>query len=210
VSRHSLWLPYGVYTHLLQEWSHPASHPRVRVLSSGRADTERLDRLVDELRSASIPRPYLIVRVVADACTRLPNLARTDKIARLDRLVRAEAWTDAALSIIELELPMWRPRRLVYDDGEWLCSLSRHPEVPIELDETADGQHEMQPVAILLSFVEAKRLLTAIELAGAPSVPQVGTSLLLRQLPVKRMHARELAVTNSDLRRALAKGHLKI
>jgi hypothetical protein len=143
------------------------------VLSIGRTDAERFDRLVDKLRLTPAPTPHLIFRIVTDACTRLSRLPTTDKIVRLERLVLAEAWTDAALSIIELELPMWRPRRLVYDDGEWLCSLSRHPEVPIELDETADGQHEMQPVAILLSFVEAKRLLTAIELAGAPSVPQV-------------------------------------
>lgn len=118
--------------------------------------------------------PDLVTRIVAHACTRVPNLARTPKAERLERLQVAEAWTDAVLCLIELELSMWRPRRLVYDGGEWLCSLSRHSEVPIELDNTADGRHETLAVAILLSFVEAKRLLTASERLTAPSVPQVG------------------------------------
>jgi hypothetical protein len=101
-------------------------------------------------------------------------MARAGSAKRLDRLVRAEAWIDAVLSLIELELPMWRPRRLIYEGGEWVCSLSRHPDVPIEFDDTADGRHEAQAVAILLSFVEAKRLLTTIERVSTSSVPQVG------------------------------------
>lgn len=100
---------------------------------------------------------------------------RTHNTARLERLAVAEAWTDAVLTLLELELPMWRPRRLIYDGGEWVCSLSRHCEVPIEFDETAEGRHEALPVAILLSFIEAKRLLTASEFVGARSVPQVQT-----------------------------------
>lgn len=97
------------------------------------------------------------------------------KIDALDRLMLAGAWTDAALSLVELELPMWRPRRLIYDSEEWLCSLSRHCDVPIELDETADGRHASLPLAILLAFVEAKRLPVIRELASVPFVRQVGT-----------------------------------
>jgi len=143
------------------------------LLSSERDDTERLDRLVDELRLAPVLTPNLISRVVSDACTRMSSMARAGGIARIDRLVRAEAWIDAVLSLIELELPMWRPRRLIYDGGEWVCSLSRHPEIPFEFDDTADGRHEAQPVAILLSLVEAKRLLTTSERVSTSSVPQV-------------------------------------
>jgi hypothetical protein len=129
--------------------------------------------LVDELRLTPRLTPYLISRVVTEACTRVSGMARAGMAARLDRLVRAEAWLDAVLCLIELELPMWRPCRLVYDGGEWVCSLSRHPEVPFEFSDTADGRHEAPAVAILLSFVEAKRLLATSESAGAPSVPQV-------------------------------------
>lgn len=142
-------------------------------MASGRDNTERLDRLIDELRPAPALTPYLISKVLAAACMRIPNLPRTGKAGRIERLMDAEAWIDTALSLIELELPMWRPRRLVYDGGEWFCSLSRHSELPIEVDDTADGRHETLAVAILLSFVEAKRLLTASERLNAPSVPQV-------------------------------------
>ncbi|HKU06710.1 MAG TPA: hypothetical protein VJR30_11640 [Bradyrhizobium sp.] len=100
-------------------------------------------------------------------------MTTTGGVARLDRLVHAEAWIDAVLSLIELELPMWHPRRLIYDGGEWICSLSRHPEVPFEFDDTADGRHEVPAVAILLSFVEAKRLLTMGKPVRMTSVPQV-------------------------------------
>lgn len=144
-------------------------------LSSERDSTERLSRLTDELRQASVLTPDLVTRIVAHACTRVPNLTRTPKAERLERLQVAEAWTDAVLLLMELELLMWRPRRLVYDGGEWVCSLSRHCEVPIELDETAEGRHQTLPMAILLSFIEAKQLLAASGIVGVPSVPQVST-----------------------------------
>ena len=98
---------------------------------------------------------------------------KAGKTTAFDRLVLAEAWTDAALSLVELELPMWKLRRLIYDGGEWLCSLSRHSAVPIEFDEPAEARHEERPIAIMLSLVEAKRHLAARELAPIPSVPQV-------------------------------------
>lgn len=153
--------------------SHAAIVPRVTVLSIERDDGERLDRLVDELRPTPALTPELISRIVADACTRASNMAPTGGVARLQRLIGAEAWIDAVLSLIELELPMWCPRRLIYDGGEWVCSLSRHPEMPIELDATADGRHHAPAVAMLLSLIEAKRLLLTGETIGTTSVPQV-------------------------------------
>lgn len=158
---------------ILRTRSHAAIASEGKLLSRGRDNTERLDRLIDELRPEPALTPYLISKVLAAACTRVLNLPRIGKTGRIERLMHAEAWTDMALSLIESELPMWRPRRLVYDGGEWLCSLSRHSELPIEVDDTADGRHETLAVAILLSFVEAKRLLTASERLSAPSVPQV-------------------------------------
>jgi hypothetical protein len=103
---------------------------------------------------------------------------RASAVERLARLVLAEAWTDATLYLIEFELPLWRIRRLVRDGGEWMCSLSRHPSVPVEIDDAADGRHGSMPIAILLSFVEAKRLATAAEFAWTVSVPQVKPTLV--------------------------------
>ena len=81
---------------------------------------------------------------------------RANRAERLAHLVMGEAWTDASLFLIELELPLWRVRRLIYDGGEWMCSLSRYPSAPVEIDAAADGRHATMPIAILLSFVEAQ------------------------------------------------------
>ena len=63
------------------------------------------------------------------------------KTITLDRLIEAGAWADAAIALVRLELPNWSLRRLVYEDGEWLCSLSRQPNLPIFLDEPGEGSH---------------------------------------------------------------------
>jgi hypothetical protein len=54
----------------------------------------------------------------------LTRAGKAGKAARIDQLIKAGAWSDAALTLIELELPAWKVRRLVYEDGEWFCSLS--------------------------------------------------------------------------------------
>ncbi len=130
------------------------------------------------LRLATWLTPALFSRVVTDVCTRLAAASRTNPVERLAHLVLAEAWTDAALFLIELELPRWRVRRLIYDGGEWMCSLSRQPGIPIETDDAADGWHGIMPIAILLSFVEAKRLVTADGFARPASVPQVKPTIV--------------------------------
>jgi hypothetical protein len=133
----------------------------------------RLDRLTEQLRSARALDRALFVGVVADACTRLPVLKQAGKASRIDRLIEAGAWTDAALALIEIELPGWTLRRLVYEDGEWLCSLSAEPRLPLALDDVADARHEVLPVAILAAFLEARRRVSAARETGSPAVPQV-------------------------------------
>jgi hypothetical protein len=88
-------------------------------------------------------------------------------------LIEAGAWTDATIALIELELPAWKLRRLVYEDGEWLCSLSRQPNLPVALDDTADASHEVLPLAILSAFVEARRRANAMRETSLRIVPQV-------------------------------------
>jgi hypothetical protein len=128
------------------------------------------DHVERALRSATSLTPSLFSKVVTDVCTRFPALARAGHREQLAQLVLIEAWTDAALFLAEGELPMWRPRRLIYDGGEWICSLSRHPGVPVEIDDAADGRHVTRPIAILLSLVEAKRLTAATEPTSASKV----------------------------------------
>ncbi len=134
---------------------------------------DRLDRLMEQLRLAPAPTADLISNVVAAACTRLPVLNKAGKAGRLDQLIEAGAWSDAALALIELELPAWKLRRLVYEDGEWFCSLSKQPNLPVEFDDTADARHEVLPLAILSAFVEARRETNAARDTRLPTVPQV-------------------------------------
>lgn len=118
---------------------------------------DRLSLLADQLRLAQIVTPALISQVIADACVRLAALGHTENAARLNRLIEAGAWTEAAFALIELELPQWTLRHLVHDGGEWLCSLSRQPNLPVEIDDTADARHEVLPLALLSALLEVKR-----------------------------------------------------
>ncbi len=88
-------------------------------------------------------------------------------------MIAAGAWSEVALALIELELPAWTLRRLIYEDGEWFCSLSRQPNLPVEFDDTADARHEFLPVAILSAFVEARRQSNVARETSAPTVSQI-------------------------------------
>src|SRR6476659_10952614 len=96
-----------------------------------------------------------------DLLTNQRRLTPPPTAARIDQLIEARAWDDAALALIELELPAWKLRRLVYEDGEWLCSLSSHPNLSVALDDTVDARHEVLPLAILSAFIEARRRASA-------------------------------------------------
>jgi hypothetical protein len=140
---------------------------------SDQKNADDLDRLAEQLRLAPALTADLISNVVADACRRLPVLIKAGKAARLDQLIEAGAWSDAALALIELELPTWKLRRLVYEDGEWFCSLSKQLNLPVAIDDTADARHEVLPLAILSAFVEARRGTSAARETSSPTVPQV-------------------------------------
>jgi hypothetical protein len=116
-----------------------------------------LDRLDEELRAASRSESNLFSKIIAGACNRIPILDKAGKTTGLERLIETGAWIDAALVLIELELPTWKMRRLVYENGEWLCSLSRQPNLPLTLDDSVDAVHETLALAILRAFVEARR-----------------------------------------------------
>jgi hypothetical protein len=129
-------------------------------LLTGYRDQPALD---DRLRDAHAVTAELLSDVISEACERFPPVRRTETTARIERLIKSGAWTDAALALIELELPQWQVRRIVYDDGDWHCALSRRRELPEWLDQSVEASHADLPLAILKTFVDAQR-------AGAPSV----------------------------------------
>jgi hypothetical protein len=132
-----------------------------------------MDGLDEELRRARELQCGLFYKVIAGACTRLPLLSKLGRARQVDRLAEAGAWTDAALALIALELPGWKVRRLVCENGEWVCSLSRQPNVPIAFDDTADAAHEALSLAIMLAFVEARRK-SNLNPETAPTAPKSG------------------------------------
>jgi hypothetical protein len=134
--------------------------------------TVLFDRLDEELRVAPQLDRSLFKKIIVGACKRIPVLSKSEKAARIERLIEAGAWTDAALAVIALELPDWQVRRLEYDGGEWLCSLSRRPNLPAMFDDTADANHGLMPLAILRAFFQARRITEIAPRATSP-VPQV-------------------------------------
>jgi hypothetical protein len=126
--------------------------------------------LNDRLRDAHAITAELMAQVIGETCRRFPSVGQTEKTARIERLIGSEAWTDAALALIDLELPLWQVRRIAYDEGEWYCALSRERELPDWLDRSIEARHADLPLAILSAFVEAQRITAP---SSRPSVPIV-------------------------------------
>jgi hypothetical protein len=135
-------------------------------------DPNQLQLLGDRLRHAPSAGPEIFGAVI-DACTRIPVLRTAGKAGRLDQLLAAGAWTDAALALIELEFPAWTLRRLVYEDGEWFCSLSQQPNLPLAIDDIVDAHHPVLPLAILSALIEVGATAELRPQFGAHRVPQV-------------------------------------
>jgi hypothetical protein len=126
--------------------------------------------LIDKLRAAADMTSELMTEILDVTCRRVLLQSNAAKALRLKQLIDARAWTDAALALIELELPLWHIRRVTYDAGEWYCALSRQCELPDWLDQAAESRHANMTLAILSTFVEARGTVAA---ANRPSVPSV-------------------------------------
>lgn len=127
-----------------------------------------LSTLAATLRKTDRCTGDVLNRVINCACTRLQSLrARSD----FDRQVKSGAFVDAVLTLAELEMPAWSLRRVDIEDGIWFCSLSQQPNLPIEIDDSADASHRNLPMAILLAFIEAR--LATTENGGAATTPRL-------------------------------------
>lgn len=129
-----------------------------------------LPSLAERLRKAHAMTRPLMLDIIGHACRRIPSRGDNARTTRLMRLVEVEAWADAALVLIELELPMWQVRRIAYDDGEWHCALSRERELPDWLDVAVEGRHADLALALLSAFLEVRALTSDV---SRPSVPSV-------------------------------------
>src|SRR6267378_5707286 len=114
--------------------------------------------LGDRLRDAYVVTAEFLSDIIRQTCRRFPSTGQTAKTARIERLIQSGAWTDAALALIDLELPQWQLRRIAYDEGEWHCALSRQRELPDWLDTAIEARHTDLALAMLGAFVEARRI----------------------------------------------------
>ena len=131
----------------------------------------------DRLRDACSVTAEFLSDIIRATCRRFPSMDRNFKNARIERLIESQAWTDAALALIDLELPQWQIRRLAYDEGEWYCALSRQRELPDWLDQPVEAHHADLALAILSAFVEARRTGAPHSRTSVPAVPQETTAL---------------------------------
>src|SRR5262249_33711738 len=104
------------------------------------APNHDLNGLEARLHGAHQVTPALTSGVM-QVCGRFAAVGRGPQ-ARVIRLIESGAWTDAAFALLELELPNWKIRRLVQEDGEWLCTLSMQPQLPLDFDEPIEATHE--------------------------------------------------------------------
>ena len=128
--------------------------------------------LSDRLRAAHAATAELMSQVIGEVCRRYPSMGQTGKTARIERLIKSEAWTDAALALVDLELPLWQVRRIAYDEGEWYCALSRERELPDWLDRSIETRHANLALAILSAFVDAQRISAPASRPSVPTVPR--------------------------------------
>lgn len=138
------------------------------------AETDHLDA---QLQAANVATEHLFRQVMESAGERFSTLRQMGKIAQVDRLRAVGAFTAAALALLDIELPNWKLRRVVLENDEWLCSLSRQPGVPIEFDDTAEARHTVLSLALLRALLAA-RLRNGTELISLPSDTQIGPSTL--------------------------------
>jgi hypothetical protein len=140
-------------------------------------ESSDLNQLDARLCCAPALTGELLTDVLKASCPRLALLRHTERAARAEHLIESGAWTDAALALLALELPLWQLRRLVYDDGEWYCALSSQREMPEWLDQSIEAHHADLPIAILRAFVNARQTSAPSTRSSVPTVPRTTSEL---------------------------------
>jgi hypothetical protein len=133
--------------------------------------------LSNRLRDTPVATAGLMSEVIGQTCRRFPSMGQTEKTTRIERLIGSGAWTDAALALIDLELPQWQVRRIAYDEGEWHCALSRQRELPEWLDQSIETHHANLALAILSAFVDVQRVTAPSSSTSVPTVPRDARAL---------------------------------
>jgi hypothetical protein len=123
-----------------------------------------------QIDQASAVTPALI-RAIMEATCGPATEDKTGRTTAIWRLARAEAYVDAALSLIGTVLPDWSVRRICYEDGQWWCAMNPRRPVYWDADEV-DEAHPVLALAVFKAFVTA---LHRVRSARQPREPQIGT-----------------------------------
>jgi hypothetical protein len=132
--------------------------------------SEQLAKLAEQVSVADEATPELFSEIVVATARRLWTPSEAANAVQLHDLIEAGALTQASLRLIELELPLWKLRRIAYDEGEWHCAMSRQRELPEWLDQAVEARHASLTLAILSAYLET---VGQIELSREPSPPSV-------------------------------------
>jgi hypothetical protein len=114
-----------------------------------------LYELRDRVRRGGVVTGDLMTRLITLFRPCLGDVTGSSALSRLNCLMEAQAWTDAAVALIEIAVPRWSLSRVFCEDGEWTCVLSRFPQMPEWLDDAVEGRHEVMALAILDAILAA-------------------------------------------------------
>ena len=146
----SLSISYGHRTH----FHFGGLEPREGIMFMDARIYDPRSRLLECVTNATETTPGLMSQVVDAAGARLRLFNRGSRVVQqLNGSISAGAWLDAALLLLAIERPGWTMRRLIHDDGQWHCSLSRTPNIPIEFDDTIESPHPDPALAIVLGIL---------------------------------------------------------
>lgn len=131
----------------------------------------------EKLRDAPAITAKLLSDVIDETGRRVAPVRWAKNAERIAALMRSGAWTDAVLALIEVGLPQWQIRRIVYDAGEWRCALSRQRELPDWLDQSVESSHADLALAMLGAFVDAARISERSNRTSVPYAPHTTSPL---------------------------------
>jgi hypothetical protein len=134
--------------------------------------SERLATLAGQVSAAGEATSDLFTEIVVATARRLWAPSEAANAVQLHDLIEAGALTQAALSLIELELPLWKLQRIAYDEGEWHCAMSRQRELPEWLDQAVEARHVSLALAIVSAYIETVRQIELSREPSSTSVPQ--------------------------------------
>ena len=127
----------------------------------------QLAMLARQVSATGEATTQLFSEIVVATARRLWTAGEAASAARLHDLIEAGALTEAALELVELELPLWKLRRIAYDEGEWHCAMSRQRELPEWLDETVEARHTILTLAIARAYIGTVRQIGLYESRAA-------------------------------------------